>query len=140
MTAYELLELANNVNNRIDVQLGLFITIHLAIFGGIIYVDRPLRLLEKFFAISAYTGFAFLNFFMMKNQLSYVYTLYSDAVLFINDPCCLKSSVLLFINDQLNANSEEISKRIIFTMHSFLYILVLASIILDKPIKNYINK
>ena len=66
MNAYELLELANNVNNRIDVQLGLFITIHLALFGGIIYVDRPLRTVEKLFGILIYTGFAILNVLILK--------------------------------------------------------------------------
>jgi hypothetical protein len=38
MTAYELFDIALGISNRIDVQWGLFITIHLAIFGGIIYV------------------------------------------------------------------------------------------------------
>jgi len=61
MSAYESLDLYFSIANRIDLQWGLFITVHLALFGGIIYVDRPLRTLEKVGAILLYTGFATVN-------------------------------------------------------------------------------
>jgi len=36
LPVYELLDISSqNISNRIDVQQGLFITIYLAVFGGI---------------------------------------------------------------------------------------------------------
>ena len=48
MTPYELLDLALSLSNRIDTHWTLFISVHLALIGGIIYVDRPLAKNEKF--------------------------------------------------------------------------------------------
>jgi hypothetical protein len=70
MTAYELIDLAVGIGNRIDVQLGIFITVHLAIFGGIIYVDRPLTRTEKVASLFIYSLFAYLNYRIMANQLT----------------------------------------------------------------------
>ncbi len=47
MTPYELLDLALSLSNRIDTHWALFISVHLALIGGIIYVDRPLSKREK---------------------------------------------------------------------------------------------
>jgi hypothetical protein len=37
MTPYELLDLALSLSNRIDTHWTLFISVHLALIGGIIY-------------------------------------------------------------------------------------------------------
>lgn len=37
MTRYELFNLSISTGTRIDVQLSIFVTAHLAIFGGMIY-------------------------------------------------------------------------------------------------------
>ena len=66
MTPYELLDLALSLSNRIDTHWTLFISVHLALIGGIIYVDRPLFRNEKIAAIIIYTGFALFNFFYMS--------------------------------------------------------------------------
>ena len=69
MTAYELLDLSISIGNRIDLQLSVFITVHLAIFGGIVYVDRPLRSTEKVASLLLYSVFAALNLRIMQTQL-----------------------------------------------------------------------
>ena len=56
MSPHELFDLSISIGNRLDIQWGLFITVHMAIFGGIIYVDRPLTRLEKVGALFIYTG------------------------------------------------------------------------------------
>lgn len=62
MTPYEIIIIAQNTGTRLDAQWGVFITVHLALLGGIIYVDRPLRRLEKAGAIAVYAAFAFFNY------------------------------------------------------------------------------
>ena len=67
MTPYELFDLMVSIANRLDIQWGLFITVHVAIFGGIIYVDRPLTRSEKVGALMVYTGFAVINYLITRN-------------------------------------------------------------------------
>ena len=47
MTLYQLLDLSLSLSNRIDTHWALFISVHLALVGGIIYVDRPLLAKKK---------------------------------------------------------------------------------------------
>ena len=68
MSIYELIELAYGINNRLDIQWGLFITVHMALFGGIIYLDRPLRLVEKIPALLIFSGGSFVNYKIMVIQ------------------------------------------------------------------------
>ena len=69
MSLFELIELSQNIGFRIDAQWEFFLTVHMALFGGIIYVDRPLRKTEKLVAVALYSGFAVVNFLMLPNQL-----------------------------------------------------------------------
>jgi len=48
---HRLIDIALGISNRLDIQWGLFIAISLALFGSIIYIDRPLRHVEKTTAI-----------------------------------------------------------------------------------------
>ena len=67
----QLMEIAVSLSNRLDTHWTLFITVHLALIGGIIYVDRPLKRPEKWAAILVYTGFAAINFLMMVNLINF---------------------------------------------------------------------
>ena len=40
MTLNEIGELSQGISARIDIQRSLLITVHLAVFGGVMYVDR----------------------------------------------------------------------------------------------------
>ena len=79
MTVFEVLSVAISTGNRVDIQLGLFITVHLAIFGGILYVDRPLRLPEKIGAIAIYVPFALLHYRIMRQQLNLLTSAYFEV-------------------------------------------------------------
>lgn len=68
MEMYQLLDIAVSLSNRLDTHWTLFISVHLALIGGIIYVDRPLQKPEKIAALLVYTGFAVINSLMMINQ------------------------------------------------------------------------
>lgn len=76
MTVYETLSLVHEIGSRLDVQWGFFISIHLALLGGIIYVDRPLSHVEKAVAIAVYAGFALVNYFLSINQSRQLYAAY----------------------------------------------------------------
>lgn len=89
MSIYELFDLAVAVSGRLDLQLSLFVTIHLALFGGIIYVDRPLMRSEKLGVIAIYSMFASLSFAMMSHQSNLVSALYEDIARLASDPCCV---------------------------------------------------
>ena len=65
MDPYQLLDLALSLSTRIDTHWALFISVHLALIGGIIYVDRPLTKKEKTGAIIIYSGFAVINYFCL---------------------------------------------------------------------------
>ena len=67
MSAYELVDIYLTISTKQDALWALFFSVHLALFGGIIYVDRPLKRLEKFFATIAYGVFALINFYTLKN-------------------------------------------------------------------------
>ena len=78
MTLYELLNLMQNTGFRVDAQWGFFLTVHMALFGGIIYVDRPLKKTEKIVAIVLYSGFALVNYFMLANQIELIHRIYLE--------------------------------------------------------------
>ncbi len=88
MGLYESLDIAQAVSGRLDVLWGFFVTVHLAILGGIIYVDRPLRSSEKLVAILLYAGFALMSFKGMMFQLQILSHLFRDIVSFKTLPCC----------------------------------------------------
>ena len=88
MTPYELFDLMISIANRADIQWGLFITIHLAIFGGIIYVDRPLTRSEKVGALIIYTGFAVINYLVTKNLVEFHHSASQDIARYATDACC----------------------------------------------------
>ena len=73
-----MIELSQGIGYRIDAQWGFFLTVHMALFGGIVYVDRPLRKMEKIVAIGLYTGFAAVNYLMLSNQLDLLQTIHTE--------------------------------------------------------------
>ena len=136
MTAYELLELANTVNNRVDAQFALFISVHLAIFGGIIYVDRPLKRTEKLSGIAIYIGFALINYLMMIQQSTLLNALYLDASLFIDDSNYVSTHTVAFILNHVEQGGLFYGKFSIRIMHLSLLVFVMLTVFYDKPLKS----
>lgn len=136
MDVYQLLEIAVALSNRLDTHWTLFITVHLALIGGIIYVDRPLHKPEKIVAILVYTGFAVINYLMMMNQVHFMNSIYQDILAFQNHTCCKDSKTLEHI--ALLAGHSAFKNTIwsIASIHLVMYLLVVISILNDKARTN----
>lgn len=134
MTAYELLMIAAGISNRIDVQWGLFISIHLALFGGIIYVDRPLRALEKIAAMFLYSCFTTLNYQMMTAQTLMLEQTYLEIAKFSLDNCCKNNYLIAHISKEIELQRFNISYFILRALHMIMFTLVLLSILFDRKL------
>ena len=80
MTLFELVLISQDIAARVDVQWGFFITVHMALFGGIVYVDRPLKVPEKWVAMILYLGFSLVNYTQLHNQVAMLALSYADIL------------------------------------------------------------
>lgn len=140
VTAYELLDIALSVGNRIDMQWGLFITVHLAIFGGIIYVDRPLWSLEKVGALLIYFPFAVLNFRITRLQMDLLQTAYRDIAKMADDNCCVSSELVANIASHVASDRFGFADSIVIGGHVLVAFLVVMSIVFDRAISSRIHR
>jgi len=136
----ELLIVLVEMAARIDVQWGLFITVHLALFGAIIYIDRPLKLPEKIGAFILYAVFAYVNYKMMANQIGMLTAVYSELAKFAQDPCCLGNAVIARIENELAGGRAEKSHTMLLAIHISMAILVAIAIVFDRAVNLKIPK
>jgi len=134
MTPYELLDLALSLSNRIDTHWTLFISVHLALIGGIIYVDRPLFRNEKVAAIIIYSGFAVVNFFMMKNQTLFLGSIYQQIFQMKDQACCLDNSVIEYVVGLHEWSSSAKTLTSIMITHIVMFIILMLSIFYDRAL------
>jgi hypothetical protein len=134
MTLYQLFDLSLSLSNRIDTHWALFISVHLALVGGIIYVDRPLFVKEKAVAIIVYSGFALLNYFLMRNQTYFLETLYQQIATMKDDPCCVGNLPVQHILQWTEQKGIIRMIDSIFYTHLIMYVLLVISIVYDKPL------
>lgn len=134
MTPYELFDIAIAVGNRIDVQWGLFITVHLALLGGIIYVDHPLRLAEKIGAISIYMAFAVLDYRVMRLQFGLLENAFRDIAALRGDACCFGSRLVDFVAADVASGRLGVASKIIVIGHVVMAILVVLCIVFDRAL------
>lgn len=134
MALYELLDLNISIGGRIDVQIGIFITVHLAIFGGIIYVDRPLRYHEKIASLIIYSIFAILNYSIMKIQLDLSLGLVSEIAKLESNPCCIDNATVKYIADRFNSGAYILKEILLIVGHLVFYVMILLSILFDKAL------
>lgn len=132
MTFYELIDVAQSVAARIDVQWGFFLTMHMALLGGIIYVDRPLSTTEKSLAIFLYSVFAVMSFRMLRLQQSLLEKAYADIVALRNDACCTDSNLMDFYVAEVNAVFGERIFYVAIGLHLLAFVVVVLSIITDR--------
>lgn len=133
MTFYELIDIGQSVAARIDVQWGFFLTFHLALLGGIVYVDRPLSNAQKTVALVLYSAFAVISFRMLRLQQTLLEQAYKDIVAMQNDACCAGSHLMEFYVAEVNAG---FGSRIFFVavgLHLLAFAVVVFSVIADKP-------
>ena len=140
MTLYELFDLATSTANRGDVQWGLFITIHMALFGGIIYVDRPLKYVEKTAVLVIYFGFAIINYIMTKYQLEFVHLTNREIAKFATDPCCMDNLLVEMVVERLAGPQFRIGMCILAVSHVAMAILVVLAVVFDEKVTDFVKK
>lgn len=136
MTAYELIDVTLSVASRIEVQWGLFITVHLALFAGIIYVDRPLRLPEKAGALVLYGGFAIVNYRVLATQVGMLEGSYREALELLENPCCASNAILRHMTREISTNRLDTIDGILLLIHVATFLLVLLAVVFDRPRAN----
>jgi len=138
MSAYELLDLALSLNNRIDTHWALFISVHLALIGGIIYVDQPLSKHEKSATVVIYAGFALINYYMMKGQALFLENIYMQIEAIKDDACCKANHVINHVVTLINKKSVPALKFSIIAVHVVMFVVMVLSIFFDssKPQEN----
>lgn len=134
MTAYEITNILMSLGNRLDIQWGMFITVHMALLGGIIYVDRPLRGLEKMGTIFVYSGFAIINYLVMENQLVLIDYAFQDVITLSKDICCQSNNIIQGLAEGGNQDRSELGHKVLWLSHVLMFLLVIVSIIFDQAL------
>jgi len=132
MSPYELLDLSLSLSSRIDAHWALFITVHLALIGGIIYVDRPLLKNEKIAAMLIYSGFAVINYLMMMNQTRFLGTIYHQLFDMKDQVCCTNNYVIDYIVTLHEFDSTSTANISIGVAHIAMYLILTLSVFYDK--------
>lgn len=101
----------------------------MALFGGIIYVDRPLRKTEKIVAIALYSGFAVVNYLMLSNQLDLLSTIYNEINLNFHAE---QSSLVNYFVERINAGWFDKVNFYSVVLHSVMIVIVVLTVIYDK--------
>lgn len=140
MSLYELLDLSISIGTRIDVQLSIFITVHLAIFSGIIYVDRPLRYKEKIGGLFIYSIFAFLNYRIMQHQLDLAESLLSEISRLSDNPCCADNPTVKYLANRYHSGIHNMRELFLVIGHVVFYTIVMLSLLFDKALLKMTGK
>lgn len=129
MDLFSLIELTQNIGFRVDAQWGFFLTVHMALFGGIIYVDRPLRKTEKVVAIGLYSGFAVVNYLMLSNQLELLRVMYGEITTRFQSE---QSALVQYYVERSNADWFDKADFYSLIVHAMMMIIVVMTVIFDK--------
>jgi lysylphosphatidylglycerol synthetase-like protein (DUF2156 family) len=132
MNVSDLLELALSLNGRLDNHWTLFVSIHMALLGAVIYIDRPLRRNEKLVAVLIYTGFALINYIMMKSAVVFLESFYLDILALKNEACCINSNVVQHVVNLYEQESMSRTLMSIVVVHFMMFVLTVIMIIKDK--------
>lgn len=134
MTAYEIIQLLIAFENRLDVQWGVFITVHLALFGGIIYIDRPLRRGEKVAAMLIYLGFATINYLVSIDLAGSINAAQQQIVVLADQACCKESELVQRIARKYSDGASSITRVVLVISHCIMILLVLLSVVRDRKV------
>ncbi len=134
MTAHELIQVLLAFENRLDVQWGVFITVHLALFGGIIYIDGPLKRGEKIAAMVIYFGFATINYLVSADLAASIHAAQTEIAKFTSEPCCLKNELVARISAKVAGVGPAITQVVLILSHAIMLLLVLLSVVFDRRV------
>ena len=140
MTAYEFTHLLMSVGNRIDAQWALFLTAHMALFGAIVYVDRPLRGIEKAVATAFYIVFAFFNFRVAYGQQALFESIVIDLTSYKELDDAARTNVIAYFDNARETEIFRFRRRVTIFIHIFAGLLVLPSILFDGAFKQSRDK
>ena len=140
MTAYELADLAFALGDRIDFHWGLFITVHLALLGAIVYIDRPLRRLEKVATLLLYLGFAGINYQQMNNQVTMLDMVYQDVQRLAAQASYVDSAILQRMAYDAEMGRIPLARLSLVGSHVFMLVIVSLSILFDNKIIRHESK
>ena len=135
MTPYEIIIVAQNTGTRLDAQWAVFITVHLALLGGIIYVDRPLRRFEKVGAIAIYAAFAFFSYRLTMSLRDLLERCATD----LGKEGGLQGHgevVLSYFSDLSNSGHFAKAEVSILLVHIASFLIVTSAILLDSRLKS----
>lgn len=132
MTLYELIDTAQSIAARIDVQWGFFLTIHMALLGSIIYIDRPLSRTEKIFALALYSIFAAMNFRVLRMQQSLLESAVLDIVALKDEACCADSNLMAYYVREVASGFGDRIAVVALGLHLIAFAVVVLSILTDK--------
>ncbi|MDJ0655714.1 MAG: hypothetical protein QNJ40_16230 [Xanthomonadales bacterium] len=135
LSAADLVEASLDIADRLDFQWGLFITVHLALFGAVIYVDRPLKRAEKAGAILIYAGFAALSYRLMLGQVALLEQAYADIATLASPD----SRLLTHMAAALHDGKLEFASGMIVWGHIIMLGLVVLSLIFDRALTHVVR-
>ncbi len=131
MSPYELLDVAIAAGTRIDVQWGLFVTVHLAVLGGIAYVERPLRLPEKAGAMAIYLAFVIVSYRATRFHMNLLQSAYRDVAEVANSNQLTDLHTVQFITQDLLSGRFEFANYFTAIAHITMAALVMLALIYD---------
>ncbi len=132
LSAADLVEASLDIADRLDFQWGLFITVHLALFGAVIYVDRPLK---RAGAILIYAGFAALSYRLMLGQVALLEQAYADIATLASPD----SRLLTHMAAALHDGKLEFASGMIVWGHIIMLGLVVLSLIFDRALTHVVR-
>ena len=139
MTPYELTDLAIGAMGRLDMSWALFLSVHAALFGGIVYVDRPLRHREKTVLITAYVAIAGYNYHLTRTSQKMLSALYEDITT-TSDAQKIELRVLEYF-DQMSSSAWGLAGHTsAVIIHLIALVVVIGAILLDKPLQEKSQK
>jgi hypothetical protein len=132
MNAAELVELALDIGDRVDMQWGLFVTVHMALLGAIVYMDQPLHAIEKVVAFLVYVGFSAINLSQMQNQLSLLDAAYTDIHNLATSG--FNAELVLRMSAEHVAGRHQFALYAVYLSHSLMMLLVGLSLTFDQAL------
>ena len=117
MNFYELVDVSQSIASRMDVQWGFFVSIHLALLGGVFFIDRPVPVHGKVAATAVYAVFATFNFRALRAQHRILERTYQDIVGLQDSDCCQGSELMAFYVNEVAANFGLRMMAVTWLMH-----------------------
>ena len=132
VSPYELMMAGMSAGSRIDVQWGLFLTINLALIGGLLKLGRPLGKLEKAIALVFYGIFAIQDYRIMRVQLNLMRNAYQDIAAFASDPCCSSSALISYVTHDVESGRFTWASIMVIAGHVLCAALVMAVMVVFR--------